>query len=160
MSRTAIPYLEQVRGALFWHLEWKTLDNQFMDGGKNCNDRGQSSSNKELFSYMRTTACEHQVQTQQPNPHNVFKWWSLLADDDPTGWIKLRQNKFLHLILCLKKWSWTGQVQFEGGQKNGTWKNMCYPSNPWIFDVELSKMEEMAVVIPTEGHICLEDSPL
>ena len=80
MSRTAIPYLEQVRGALFWHLEWKTLDNQIMDAGKNCNDRRQSSSNKELFSYMRTTACEHQEQTQQPNPHNVFIWWSLLIE--------------------------------------------------------------------------------
>ena len=134
MSRTAIPYLEQVRGALFWHLEWKTLDNQFMDGGKTCNDRRQ----REQFTYKRTTIVLVNIRYRHNNQIPIM----ILSGDhfwlnDPTGWIKLRQNKFLHLILCLKKWSRTGQVQFEGGQKNGLWKNMCYPSNLWIFDVEL-----------------------
>ena len=130
MSRTAIPYFEQVRGALFWHLEWKTLDNQFMDGGKNCNDRRQSSSKREQFSYMRTT-----IMLVNKNQIPIM-FGDLFWLNDPTGWIKLRQNKFLHLILCLKQWSRTGQVQFEGGQKKECGET-CATHNLWIFDVEL-----------------------
>ena len=82
MSRTAFPYLEQVRGALFWHLEWKTLDNQFMDGGKNCNDRRQNSSKREQFSYIRTTIALMNIRYRHNNqiPIMYLIWWSLLIE--------------------------------------------------------------------------------
>ena len=92
MSRTAIPYLEQVRGALFWHLEWKTLDNQIMDAGKNCNDRRQSSWKREPFSYMRTTIMLVNIRYRHNNQVSIM-FLSGFWLNDPIGWIKLRQNK-------------------------------------------------------------------